>query len=121
MKRTLRSVFLLCLLLLVMPAALLGCSHDSHDETAPATLPEEERLVLLQDGQLQFQIIRSDLLKGSDYQTQCAIQICSALQDLTGIEPPLHTDYTGKGGAPEITCEILVGPPIVLPPLMQKP
>ncbi len=105
-----KQIFLLLSLLLCF-FVLASCSNDSEDTEHPGkpAIPPEERVVFMQNDTPDYQVIRSDVIAGGSFETQAAIRIVNDLKELTGIEPPLYTDYSGKGGYEELTYEILVG------------
>ena len=111
MKKCMKILALLMVLLCVI--ALAACTQteqpEQPDEGKKDVLAPEERLVLMEGAVPSYQVIRSDLLTAADVPTKAAIRIVTELTELTGIEPTIGTDYTGKGGKAEIPCEILVG------------
>ena len=115
MKRRI-VIFSLVLSMLFGSMALFACSQPQQEEPEEPSQAEEreeiapeDRLHLMQESVVSYQVIRSDLLKPADTETKSAIRLVSELTALTGIEPKIGTDYSGKGGTEEIACEILVG------------
>ena len=113
-----KMLMLLMLTLLLCGAMLFACTQPETPDDADVpgeqdekeVIAPEDRLMLMRTAVSEYQIIRSDVLKGADAPTKCAIRVVDELTALTGSEPVLTTDYTGKGGNAEIPCEILIGP-----------
>ncbi|MBQ7338714.1 MAG: hypothetical protein IJW40_09725 [Clostridia bacterium] len=101
-----KKIFYLFLALLLCATVLVACTPADGDKP---DIPEGERMVLLQDGAATFQVIRSDLITSTDPATKSAIRVVSSIKELTGMEPSIYTDYTGKGGYAEMEYEILIG------------
>ncbi len=94
--------------------ALVACDRanqpgEGPDDGTTEQLPEEERLHVVLSGAAKFQIIRPEVTGTNPSVPKCAVTLRTALEERTGIKLELAEDYTGKGGIPEIDCEILVG------------
>ena len=99
-----KMLILLMLALLLCGAMLFACTQPETPDDADVpgeqdekeVIAPEDRLMLMQTAVSEYQIIRSDVLKGADAPTKCAIRVVDELTALTGSEPVLTTDYTGK-------------------------
>lgn len=94
---------------LLVPMLLLVACNNTPDDGIPSLSPEE-MLVLMENGEATYQVVRSDTLTGQDAATQGAMRVVSGILEKTGVELKLGTDYIGKGGMAQTEYEILVGP-----------
>ncbi len=104
MKRTVPA--LLLLLALVLPLLAAGC--DGGSTGGKETTPAEKMLVLAENGETPYYIIRSETAISSDPGVKGATSVVAAFRG-NGFELPIRTDWEGPGGNPVEEKEILVG------------
>jgi uncharacterized protein YktA (UPF0223 family) len=98
---------ILLLLTLLVGITLFACTPKDPDSIPEYS--EKTMLLLAENGTTSVQIIRSEVLTGQANEIRQAVKIMQSIQEKTGIEISIGTDYTGAYGTPEMPCEILVG------------
>ncbi len=108
MKRSKLLRALLCLLALVLLCGTVSCTQNPGD--GGETLDPSQMLIIAQDGEVHYSIIRSDYKGSSTAEHQMSVLLRETLKEMAQGEPTIGTDYDGEyGGTPRQDYEILVG------------